>query len=591
MIAERRRSGWSAALVLRATLAWALVASLLLATHWANIAARRFPDPDDILRLVQLRDLLAGQGWFDLIQYRLDAPHGGVPMHWSRLVDIPLLLVVGGLTPFLGAAQAEMFAMVAVPLLTLFLAMLLAARLAWRMVDLETATLAALVMALSAPLLFQFAPMRIDHHGWQVVCALAAANALTVRSLARAGTLLGVSLAAWLAISLEGLPLAVAFCGLAALRWLRDPKDRLLLVRTMQVLAFASLALFVFTRGLADLAPHCDTLSPPFLAVLCWSALGVTLLAAQRLPVSWVIGGLALTGAGGVGILLLAAPQCAAGGFAATDPLVRDVWLSGVMEGMPVWRQEAGVILQVLVLPLFGIAATMALFLQSSDWLRRFWLDYLLLLLAALAVTILVSRAGAVAAALAAPPLGWQLRRWLGALRGPSSLSRRSLASIAILLAFLPTLPVTVASYADSGSRPQSVPVQSGGRASACDVASAATALNALPAGEVASPLDIAPALLLDTQHTLVASGHHRGSDGIRFVIDLFAADQAKAHAMLSERGTRYLALCPGLNEVRLHADRTPAGLADQLLQGEVPAWLEPVETGGALQFWKIRPA
>ena len=124
MIAERRRSGWSGALVLRATLAWALVAILLLATHWANIAARRFPDPDDILRLVQLRDLLAGQHWFDLIQYRLDAPHGGVPMHWSRLVDIPLLLVVGALTPFLGAVQAEMFAMVAVPLLTLFLAIM-----------------------------------------------------------------------------------------------------------------------------------------------------------------------------------------------------------------------------------------------------------------------------------------------------------------------------------------------------------------------------------------------------------------------------------------------------------------------------------
>ncbi|WP_370034409.1 hypothetical protein [Qipengyuania mesophila] len=590
MIVERRRSGWSAPLVLRTTFAWALVAALLLITHWAGIAARRFPDPDDALRLVELRDLIGGQGWFDLTQHRLDAPHGGVLMHWSRLVDIPLLLVVGMLTPLVGAASAEFAALVAVPLLTLYCAMLLAARLVWRMVDLEAATLAALVMALSAPLLFQFAPLRIDHHGWQVVCALAAANALATRSAARGGVMLGLALAVWLTISLEGLPLALAFCGIAALRWLRDPKESPLLVRTLQVLAFASLALFAATRGIGDLAPHCDTLSPPFLAVLCWSALGVTLLAAQRLPLSWLLGGFALTAAGGAGILLIGAPQCTAGSFAAADPLVRQLWLSGLLEGMPFWRQQPASVLQLLVLPLFGLGAAWRLQLRSHDWLRRFWFDYLLLLLAALAMTCLVARAGAVAAALAAVPLGWQLREWLAALRGPSSLPRRSLAVTAILLAFVPTLPLLA--WGDARHPEASLPPvgQASTRASACRVSTAARAIASLPRGEIAAPLDIAPALLVDTPHSLVASGHHRGSTGMRFMLDLFAADPERAHAMLIARGTRYLALCPGLAEIRLAAERMPGGLAARLQRGERPDWLEPVDTGGPLLFWKIRP-
>ena len=35
---------------------------------------------DDAMRLVEVRDLIAGQGWFDLMQHRLDPP--GVSMHW-----------------------------------------------------------------------------------------------------------------------------------------------------------------------------------------------------------------------------------------------------------------------------------------------------------------------------------------------------------------------------------------------------------------------------------------------------------------------------------------------------------------------------
>ena len=36
----------------------------------------RVPDTDDAMRLVEARDLAAGQGWYDNVQYRFLAPEG-----------------------------------------------------------------------------------------------------------------------------------------------------------------------------------------------------------------------------------------------------------------------------------------------------------------------------------------------------------------------------------------------------------------------------------------------------------------------------------------------------------------------------------
>src|SRR5260370_39180758 len=59
---------------------------------------------DDAMRLVEVRDLIAGQAWFDLAQHRLDPP--GVSMHWSRVIDAPLAALILLLRPLAGAAAA-----------------------------------------------------------------------------------------------------------------------------------------------------------------------------------------------------------------------------------------------------------------------------------------------------------------------------------------------------------------------------------------------------------------------------------------------------------------------------------------------------
>lgn len=587
-VPERRRPPFGPQLLPRVALAWLAIAVLLLLTNLTGIAERRFPDPDDTLRLIQVRDLIAGQGWFDLHQHRIDALHGGVPMHWSRLVDVPLALVVLLLRPLLGQPPAEMIALIGVPLLTLGCALLLAGRIAWRIFDEEIAGLACLAMALSVPVVSQLRPLRIDHHGWQIVLALVAVNGLMARSPRLGGWVVGLAISAWLAISIEGLPLAAAIAGIAALRWLRGQQERQWLVCVMHGLAAGSTALFLLTRGLGDLAGHCDAISPVHLAMFGWGALVVTLVQPIR-PIAWSLGAFVLAAGGALAILAMAAPQCVGGAFVELDPVVRRFWYDGVAEGLPVWRQPLAEALQIVVPPIFAIIASVKLAAMSRDWLRTWWIDYTIILCAALAIAVLVSRAGAVAGALSAVPLGWQISCWLRAARRQDHAGRKTLALTGVALALLPAMPLTLYGLVAPASA-GAAPGVGTSRVSDCRLDQAAQVLAGLPKSELLVPLDIGPALLLDTPHGVVATGHHRAGPAMREVIDAFTGSLDEAHRIVSHRGIAYVALCPDLNEPATYYRAAPQGLAARLRDNRAPNWLEPVAmpAGVGFKIWRV---
>src|SRR5690606_31667197 len=136
----------------------------------------------------------------------------------------------------------------------------------WRLLGGEAAGLACLSIALSVPVLAHLRPLRIDHHGWQIVLLLVAVNALMSRSPRLGGLVAGLAAAAMLSVSIEGLPMAAAICGIAALRWFRNRKDRHWFTWTMGWLAGGSAFFFLVTRGVQDLATYCDAISPHHIA-------------------------------------------------------------------------------------------------------------------------------------------------------------------------------------------------------------------------------------------------------------------------------------------------------------------------------------
>ncbi|WP_394730367.1 hypothetical protein [Altererythrobacter sp. GH1-8] len=594
MLVERRRSALTPDLLMRVGLLWVLIAALALLNNLHEIAVRLYPDPDDIMRLVQVRDLLAGQGWFDLTQYRVDAGAGGVDTHWSRLVDLPIAAVIFVLTPLLGSSAAELAALIIVPLFTLLLAMLLTARIAWRLIGEAEAGFACVAMALSMPLLFQFGPLRIDHHGWQIVCALLAVNALMARDAKVGGWLAGLAISAWLAISIEGAPLAAMLVTLVATRWLRNRTEGEWLVHLTRSLFASSTALYLLTRGLPGLETPCDAIGTAHLAAMGWMAAITTVMArAEPLPRAGVLLGFLIAAGGSLGVIGWSTAHCAASGPLGIDAVLRSFWHSQIGEGLPIWRQDLRTGMQIVILPLLGIFASLQLTAQSRDWLRRWWADYTIILVAALIMALLVARAGALAGALAAAPLGWQIDQWLRRIRLIDRPGRKVVALAAVACALLPALPLTVLAVAmPAQAAIVGTPIGSGPvKVSSCRIADHADALAALPKGEIYAPLDIAPRLLLETPHSVIATGHHRGAEGMRQVIQIATGSGQNAREVLTRRGTSYVALCPDLSEPALYISASPDGFMAQLRDGDAPDWLEPVELEADTSFrlWRVR--
>ena len=64
--------------------AWIALAAYFLGSKIATIHAFGFSDTDDNLRLVQVRDWVAGQGWYDLRQHRINPPDGLLDLNEVR---------------------------------------------------------------------------------------------------------------------------------------------------------------------------------------------------------------------------------------------------------------------------------------------------------------------------------------------------------------------------------------------------------------------------------------------------------------------------------------------------------------------------
>src|SRR5580765_58080 len=102
---------------------WALLATLFLVV--VTLAgpgpslADWLGDTDDAVRLVSVRELIAGAPWFDTTLPRIGAPEPLVS-HWSRLIDLPLAAMIGVLSPLLGPDRAELATRIVWPALWFF---------------------------------------------------------------------------------------------------------------------------------------------------------------------------------------------------------------------------------------------------------------------------------------------------------------------------------------------------------------------------------------------------------------------------------------------------------------------------------------
>ena len=181
-------------------------------------------DPDDFLRLHEVRNWLAGQGWYDVSVPRMNPPEGG-DLHWSRLIDLPIALLTVLLSPLAGAEMATRLAAAIWPttVLCLTLATLIAiCERAWP----KTNPFVVILFALTnIAALAQFAPGRIDHHNVQILLVFVMLLGMMSGRhwLGHAGA--GFCMVLSLAIGLDNLPFIALLLGWLALAWVFDLED------------------------------------------------------------------------------------------------------------------------------------------------------------------------------------------------------------------------------------------------------------------------------------------------------------------------------------------------------------------------------
>jgi hypothetical protein len=574
--------------------AWLLYSVFIIASRWQLIQAFALPDTDDNLRMAQVRAWLGGQGWYDLVQHRFDPAHGGGNIHWSRLVDLPLAAIILIAKPLVGGADAERIAVALAPLLPLLLLMFALALTMKRLVSDKSWPLPLIGLLSAYSTLAMFAPLRIDHHGWQLALLALAVSGMADPRRARGGAVLGIATGLSLSIGLEMMIYLALLGGATALLWVADRDQRRRLAAYAGALVATTSAGFLIFASYANRQPVCDALSPVWLsdaAVGGAVMLGLALLKIDgwkaRLGAAVVAGGLV------AGFHALAWPHCLHR-LEGVSPQATALWLDHVREARPFYRHSWRVGTIALALPVTALIGWALLSLRAwrmgpegRDLLHR-TLAVSLPAITALALLFWQIRAAG-AAQMMALPAATALIVFVGAKWIESSrLWMHASAILLVLLAFGAAVPVGLQLVPEKKKTGLAGEVS---RANArCPSLAALAPIARQPRGMIFTFIDLGPRLIVATHHDAVGGPYHRNDKAIADVMVAFRGDEAQAHRIIREYRSDYLLICPDMSTATIFMSEAPNGFYGQLTRGKVPSWLQPIQLpkNSPYVMWKV---
>lgn len=544
------------------TLAWAW-------RDWGNLSQLHLPDTDDAMRLQQIRDWLGGQPFRDVSQHRLGI--NGLTMHWSRLPDLVPAAMIAQLTPALGAARAEMVAVIAWPALLFTTALVLIGRIA-RALDPAIARTAIIVAAIGYPVTTLFMPGRIDHHGLQIVLLLVIVRMLLIPPGRFADPLsaavIGIASCASLVIGLETAPFMLVAALIIWTRWAIGGSGAQLMNYGLALglsLAFARIILAPdgwaypacdgFT-GIAWQAAQGASFAPIILA-LFGSATGSP---RDRVAASGLI---ALAAAA---VLVPTARPCL-NPYGGVDPLLARLWLNNVGEAQSLLTAPIDVSLGYMGLLVIGLVASL-----GCAWRRRslIWAMIIAFQLTALLLCLVQLRGAYGGAILAAPALAAVITA--ARRHGPAWLAGAWIGSAGMMY------PIAAQALATKPAAP--APATDTHAAVGCTSPAMIAALAKLPPGTVIAPIDLGAYAIAGTKHRVIAAPYHRNNAGNAAMYRFFLNDPDAARAIAMTVRADYVILC----------DPAPLGrpadtLVGQLAGGHAPPWLVPAGPS----IWRVR--
>lgn len=567
--------------VLAAVLLALLLATVWTLRDWHNLSALRLPDTDDVMRLQQIRDWLAGQRFADLSQHRLGA-EPGLAMHWSRVADLAPAGIISALTPWIGRHGAEIAAVIAWPTLLLATALVLTAQIARILGGAQIARTALIVAAIAYPASTIFVPGRIDHHGLQIVLLLVIVYAVTGPIGMKRGFIAGAAAALSITIGLETVPLIAVAGGVLVAGWIgfsdiRRGSDDALMgfgIALVAGLLVANIAL----RTDQWRYPGCDGFTAMSWRAMQFAAFAPVVLAiagrsSRRRDVRSAMA--VLVGAGVVFSVWRMAPMCLSP-YGNIDPMLTRLWLNNVGEAQGLFAARPEVAMGYAGLMVAGIVANLWWWLNKREAALAALLAFQL---GAFALTCLQMRGAYAGAILAAPALaavitaarargtGWLAAAWLGSAGMLYPLAANAFAPVE-------TGTPGVASTAVLAGQ------------GACTSPEALARLAPLK-GRLMAPLDLGAFALAESRLSVVGAPYHRNNHGNAAVYRFFLGSPENAQKIARDWRVNYVAVCSdSFSELG-----APTGLLGQLRAGRAPVWMRPIDgPNDGLTLFAVQP-
>jgi hypothetical protein len=580
---------------------WVVILSWLAFCAWFifnrsnDIHYFKLGDTDDNMRMMQVRGLLHGQGWFDLRQHRL----AGSNIHWSRLVDLPIAGLILALRPLIGGAAAERWAVGIAPLLPYLLMLFSVALTARRLIDPRAYPLAFAALFFAGSTNGMFMPERIDHHGWQLAFLALAIAAIADPKKIRGGLTLGVATALSLTVGIEMIVYLAILGSSQAIFWIIDRAERDRLRAYAVSLSAATAIGFLLFASYANRFAVCDALSPVWLSDALLGG-GLLFSLAWLSPVDWKRR-LMLAAAAGLAIAAFHAlmwPHCIHR-LEGVTPEVDRLWLSHVREALPVYLHGAQIAALILALPITG----------GTGWLLMMWLnradrEKLRRVIAAaipgLAATALLfwqTRTGPAAqmlAAVGAAQLTWLLVPlvWKSKLADfkIAGVSAGAVATVAAVVVGAGAAVPLVSDYVFPAKKRTASEIAIDRANGLCASLWGYHPIALLPKGTVFTFVDLSPRLITVTHHDSITGPYHRNGQQIADVMNAFRGSADQAHTLIAKYHSDYLLTCPNSSTTTIFMSETPKGFYAQLQRGQVPNWLTPIPLPEKSPFkiWKV---
>jgi hypothetical protein len=584
--ARRTRSG-SASLLVWSALAVAAFAALsfwLDPTHLLTTLG----DTDDATRMIEVREWMAGASWFDMTLPRFGGAHPLIS-HWSRLIDLPLALLLSGFEIFLPPAEAELVVRALWPLLLFWAFVYLMAREA-KIRGGRVAALLAIALTVTCVIgIVQFRPGRIDHHNAMILCAVIGILRLG-RSFddPRAGWSAGILLGLGTAVGYEALALTTATFIAAALFGILP--GRSLLGPSRAAVTFAAtlaVALAATTPPERMFVSHCDVLSMNLVLLAVCGAVGISVVAAMEEKL-WLTSKLVLfvlTGAVGLAIYATAEPACLAGPFGEVDPALIPVWLRDVSETRSIFSLGSQVpTLGGIAFVYFAASLYCGLRLCDRNDALRF---QVLALVIALPLSFWQIKLLPYATFLTIPLVAVGLARPPQTAKKPASRSRTlvTLAATLVLVAVGSWMVWRMSMPSVDRLKQALAPVQD------CESTQSVSALAPLPPGLALADVNLGPYIVALSKLDALSAPYHRLDKSILEANRILHASPEEAERRLRAGGVRYVIACKGLGSTNAEGEAPADALQTLLFADKPPAFLEPVPLAAStpLRVWRLK--